>query len=176
MAAVATMWRAKPEIGWRFKWISSGRTHPECLAEWIGGSYLLYLRAQGSTFPTTERPFSSRRREERLVPFPLCPTSRRAVFRPGKPCSRYTKNPRGTHYFRSPARSPRPKCSRPLCQLVTWVPVDAKETSESPPLSLPHFSLGIDRDRDPAFFHTGMSPSRMAFLLFVFNIALIDGR
>lgn len=125
--------------------------------EWPGPSHvssngsvdrLLYLRAQGSSCLFYEG-----------VKRGSCPSHSTRRFA-GKTVLEIHKNPRDTHYFRSLARSPRWTQMWPAtlstCHLGS---VDAKETSESPPSA-----LSRDRSRSVLrFFHTGMSPSRMAF-------------
>lgn len=120
------MWRAKPEIGWQFKWISSGRSRgPTSPAPGrIGALGLLYLparaRARNDPFPREALLFYEGVKEARALPSPQ-PDADRVSKRP---YLRYTK-PRSI-YFRSLVVSKTggqsALCSRPLCQLVTWAP------------------------------------------------------
>lgn len=98
-----------------------------CLVEWIGGSSIVPASARIRFHDGASLFYEGVKRGS-------CPSHsarRRAGRFAGKTVLEIHKNPRDTHYFRSPARSPRPKCSRPLCQLVTWVPWMRKKRAKA---------------------------------------------
>lgn len=121
------------------------------LVEWIGGSFIVPASARIFLVPFL------RRREERLVPFPLYPTFRRENR------ARDTQKPSRYALFSiaRPLFEMDPNVAGHFVNLSPGFRGCERNERKSSLLSFPQPSLEIDRD--PAVFHSGMSPSRRAF-------------
>lgn len=167
------MWRAKPEIGWQFKWISSGRSRPHVSLRPRTDRYPRSIvpgcaRARNDPFPREALLFYEGVKEARALPSPR-PRFEEAVLE-------IHKTPRGI-YFRSLVFSKREDSRSSIVghfvNLSPGLRADAKRTSVGAPCS------GIDRDR-VSFLLTPGSPGfsvAQHSVLLAFNIdSLIDGR